>query len=271
MLGLKHYYITLNSGIFLVSNDRIFFVTFQHIAKLFSSIKVYYILLVQCKYCSRTPFHVDVYSSYSWSVNITGLKKWILLPPGEENKLKDSLGNLPMEFKPEKYDNILYYEVIQSKGDALFVPSGWHHQVTNLQDTISINHNWINGCNLHKVWNALEEQLKAVEQQIEELRMTPEFISDCQIMLKSLFGMNYESFLNFLIYIAEKRLLELKKSSNLIFNKFIFGKNHTHFDLLSILKIFNIITNYINHYEKYFSSNVIEKVYHLQSLILKIN
>lgn len=31
---------------------------------------------------------------------------------------------------------------------ALFVPSGWHHSVENLEDTLSINHNWINGFNI---------------------------------------------------------------------------------------------------------------------------
>jgi hypothetical protein len=31
---------------------------------------------------------------------------------------------------------------------ALFVPSGWHHSVENLEDTLSINHNWINGFNV---------------------------------------------------------------------------------------------------------------------------
>ena len=30
----------------------------------------------------------------------------------------------------------------------MFVPSGWYHEVYNMQDTISINHNWLNCCNL---------------------------------------------------------------------------------------------------------------------------
>ncbi len=29
---------------------------------------------------------------------------------------------------------------IQVAGEAIFVPSGWHHTVENLEDTLSINH-----------------------------------------------------------------------------------------------------------------------------------
>lgn len=34
-------------------------------------------------YCFRTPFHADVFRSFSWSANICGRKKWIFYPPGE--------------------------------------------------------------------------------------------------------------------------------------------------------------------------------------------
>ena len=29
---------------------------------------------------------------------------------------------------------------MQGSGEAIFVPSGWHHTVENLQDTLSVNH-----------------------------------------------------------------------------------------------------------------------------------
>ena len=42
--------------------------------------------------------------------------------------------------------------VVQSAGEAIFVPSGWYHQVHNLGDeddwVLSINHNWMNGLSL---------------------------------------------------------------------------------------------------------------------------
>lgn len=30
--------------------------------------------------------------------------------------------------------------MMQESGEAIFVPSGWHHTVVNLEDTLSINH-----------------------------------------------------------------------------------------------------------------------------------
>ena len=31
-----------------------------------------------------TPFHADVFRSFSWSANICGRKRWIFFPPGEQ-------------------------------------------------------------------------------------------------------------------------------------------------------------------------------------------
>ena len=43
-------------------------------------------------------------------------------------------------------------EAVQERGEVMFVPSGWHHQVHNLCDTVSVNHNWFNWCCLRQVW-----------------------------------------------------------------------------------------------------------------------
>lgn len=208
-----------------------------------------------------------MYSSYSWSVNVTGLKKWILFPPGEEEKLKDSFGNLPVQFNFDTCKHVKYYEIIQGQGDGIFVPSGWHHQVSNLQDTISINHNWINGCNVHFVWKALEDTLKQVEHEIEEFKSTPEFNNECQTMLKALFGMDYLCFVNILLYTAEKRLSEMKGECKLKFDKFIIGNNCVKFDLKSILNIFNTIISKISHYEKYLAPKIIDKIHSVHNAI----
>jgi len=41
---------------------------------------------------------------------------------------------------------------LQRDKEIVFVPSGWHHTVENVDDTISINHNWINGTNMDWSW-----------------------------------------------------------------------------------------------------------------------
>ncbi|CAB1317337.1 unnamed protein product [Coregonus sp. 'balchen'] len=87
-------------------------------------------------------FHADVFRSYSWSANICGRKKWLLYPPGQEEFLRDSHGNLAYDVtSPEIRDKGQFphcdeacqpLEIIQEAGEIIFVPSGWHHQVYNL-------------------------------------------------------------------------------------------------------------------------------------------
>ncbi|KAM3964742.1 LOW QUALITY PROTEIN: jumonji domain containing 4 [Aphomia sociella] len=216
---------------------------------------------------SWTPLHVDVYSSYSWSVNVVGRKKWILFPPLEEEKLKDSLGNLPLVFKHKISESIKYIEIIQEQGDAIFVPSGWHHQVFNLLDTISINHNWINACNLEFVYRALRNCLFSVEHEIQEFKDTPEFYSQCQLILKAVFGMNVTSFLIFLCYIAKKRLTQIERGKCLSFDKYKLGINHMKFDLNIILKVMNIIIDQPTFLDNYASHDIKKDLLDIKNLI----
>ena len=69
------------------------------------------------------------------------------------------------------------YEVIQETGDVIFVPSGWHHQVLNLEDTISINHNWFNGANVGKIFDELkkgiQDCLKFISRRLRKLHVVP--------------------------------------------------------------------------------------------------
>lgn len=52
-----------------------------------------------------------------------------------------------------------WLECIQEQDEIIFVPSGWYHQVHNLEDTISINHNWFNAYNLHWVITKLQKNI----------------------------------------------------------------------------------------------------------------
>ncbi|RZC08116.1 JmjC domain-containing protein 4 isoform A [Glycine soja] len=47
----------------------------------------------------------------------------------------------------------IWLECTEDAGEIIFVPSGWYHQFHNLEDTISINHNWFNAYNLSWVVN----------------------------------------------------------------------------------------------------------------------
>ncbi|KAM5298801.1 2-oxoglutarate and iron-dependent oxygenase JMJD4 [Ctenodactylus gundi] len=161
-----------------------------------------------------SPFHADIFRSFSWSANVCGRKKWLLFRPGQEEALRDSHGNLPYDVTSLALSCLQRsppLEVIQEPGEIVFVPSGWHHQVHNLDDTISINHNWINGYNLASTWRFLQQELQAVQQEISQWRDTmPDWHQHCQVIMRSCTGINFKEFYHFLKVIAERRLLVLR-------------------------------------------------------------
>ncbi|XP_031570375.1 2-oxoglutarate and iron-dependent oxygenase JMJD4-like [Actinia tenebrosa] len=165
---------------------------------------------------SWTPFHADVLRSYSWSANICGRKIWYIYPPGQEDYLYDKLGNLAYDITANEIKDIEKYPKIQgiqepiiveqTEGEVIFIPSGWHHQVHNMEDTISINHNWTNACGLLKTWSHLQNELMRVQKSIEDCQDMDDWHQHCQLMLKSMAGMDYSDFINYLVTIAKPRL-----------------------------------------------------------------
>lgn len=156
------------------------------------------------------------------------------MPPGEENKLKDKLNQLPFYIDTNLLieKNIKYFEIIQNANEAIFVPSGWYHQVWNMDDTISINHNWFNSCNISTIWKTLEHNLVSVKKEIENCRDMENFNQHCQIILKSCFGINYREFYNLVKFILDKRLNAIEKSKEIIlFDKFKLGVSHLLYEI----------------------------------------
>ena len=49
-------------------------------------------------------------------------------------------------------------------------PSGWYHQVENLTDCISINHNWCNSVNLPMLYSSMCEKVVEVENALDDVR-----------------------------------------------------------------------------------------------------
>uniref|UniRef100_K3X8M4 JmjC domain-containing protein n=1 Tax=Globisporangium ultimum (strain ATCC 200006 / CBS 805.95 / DAOM BR144) TaxID=431595 RepID=K3X8M4_GLOUD len=156
---------------------------------------------------SWTPMHHDVFRSYSWSVNITGRKEWIFFHPDEEWKLKDRFGRYVIpDVTMEDVDRTQFphiheaipIHVTQETGEAIFVPSGWYHQVKNVEATISINHNWFNGYNLDQLWQFFQREYDAVENELEDLKelglVGREFKDQCQVVMKANTGINYTEF-----------------------------------------------------------------------------
>ena len=124
---------------------------------------------------TTTRLHADVLWSFSWSTNVCGRKKWYLIPPQHTHLLYDCFGIHLASHLHADWENGLdvffpglakarehVIEVVQEAGETMFVPSGWHHTVENLEPTLSINHNWLNGANIHWSWQKLRTELESL-------------------------------------------------------------------------------------------------------------
>lgn len=144
------------------------------------------------------------------------------------SSLKDSGLFIP-ENSPK---DIRLIVVIQRKGETIFVPSGWHHQVHNLDDVISVNHNWINACNLHEMWFNLSGELDRVRESISDCREMEGWHAQCQLILSSLAGMDYSMFCKFILIVSLPRLMKIRQlsqeNSELHHLSQIFGNSITH-------------------------------------------
>lgn len=168
---------------------------------------------------SWTPFHADVFQSYSWSANICGLKEWYLCPPGDEEYLRDIHGNLPLDITKTNVDPKLYpnwdkakqIKLLQHSGEIIFIPSGWHHQVVNKLDTISINHNWVNAGCIRNMYYHLHHELQLVTREISDCKQMDGFHQQCQLILNASAGIDYNGFFDMILFLLKQRLNVLEE------------------------------------------------------------
>lgn len=157
-----------------------------------------------------------MFRSYSWSANVCGKKEWLLYPPGREQLLQDGLGRLPFDVTSSDLQDEAKYpraaqapppiRVVQEAGEILFVPSGWHHQVRNIEDTISINHNWTNGFGLFFMWEHLQRELQLVRRELNDCQTMENWEQQCQVVLRASAGIDYSQFEQFLLLLALPRI-----------------------------------------------------------------
>ncbi|XP_077997736.1 2-oxoglutarate and iron-dependent oxygenase JMJD4-like [Glandiceps talaboti] len=207
---------------------------------------------------SWTPFHADVFRSFSWSANVCGRKKWLLYPPGQEQHLKDCHGNLAYDVtSSELHDGKKYpnyhkvsgvLEIIQEAGEAIFVPSGWFHQVFNLEDTISINHNWVNGCNVDISWKFLQNELQDVQNAISDCRDMDGWHQQCQMILRANSGMDYADFFTFLLIVAKQRMKNVN-AAMATYTSTDVGSEVNYHDIFDLQQVSNIVDNMLQNEE----------------------
>lgn len=140
---------------------------------------------------SITRLHSDVLHSFSWSYNVTGSKKWTFYIPNTNNDSGSSDKNTDRSF-----------EVIQNSGETIFVSSKIKHEVVNLVETLSINHNWITSASIDNTWQCICSEIDAIEGEIKEWEVIP--VNDFEArenMLRGCIGLDVTTF--FLMILLE--------------------------------------------------------------------
>jgi len=159
---------------------------------------------------SRTSLHSDVMNSYSWSFNVRGTKEWKFYPPqisSSESSTPsngDEQQNPPSPSNPTKSESAALV-VVQHAGECIFVPCGWTHEVTNLEESLSINHNWITTGNIDQTWDCLCQEMKAIETELKAWSIDESCWDARESMLRGCVGLDVSAF--FLMILT--RLLEL--------------------------------------------------------------
>jgi hypothetical protein len=139
---------------------------------------------------SITRLHSDVLHSFSWSYNVTGSKKWTFYLPS--NKVGVSSDN----------NSDRSFEVIQNTGETIFVSSQIKHEVVNLVETLSINHNWITSANIGNTWECICSEIVSIEDEIKEWQVIPEDDFEArENMLRGCIGLDVTTF--FLLILLE--------------------------------------------------------------------
>lgn len=138
-------------------------------------------------------------------------------------------------------NDVKYFDIIQEANEVLFVPSQWFHQVSNLTDVFSINHNWFNSCNIEIIKENLLQNFQDVKAEIDDCSDMENFEDHCQLMLKSLFGMDFKDFVEILMHIGMKRI---KSSGSFrLFEKYYIGKNLMNFEQKIIRQVLEEMLN----------------------------
>ncbi|KAL7105941.1 hypothetical protein ACP275_07G078900 [Erythranthe tilingii] len=108
------------------------------------------------------------------------------------------------------FEKAIWLECTQEPNEIIFVPSGWYHQVHNLEDTISINHNWFNAYNVSWVWDLLLREYHEAVGYIEDIRdICDDFEGLCQKNLAANAGMDFRDFFTFMTRFALANLVLL--------------------------------------------------------------
>jgi len=118
---------------------------------------------------SSSGLHVDFLQTHFWMALCRGRKRWRLVPREDlallyPKYLVDLNPSFPFELDAigegsashQALRHVRVGEVILEPGDLIFIPRGWAHQVENLEATVALSANFIDGSNLEAAHSEAE-------------------------------------------------------------------------------------------------------------------
>lgn len=166
---------------------------------------------------TQTLLHTDVLGSYSWSHSVVGRKRWSFYSPEARGLLVDAQGRLPRDInnvdkgKHPRFAEAVATVIVQEPGQTVFVPSGWYHQVENIDECLSVNANWVNSCNIDRFISTVAEDHRMAKHEISDVRevMDGEWHAACHKMVKANCGFNYETVCELITVVCARISAEL--------------------------------------------------------------
>jgi hypothetical protein len=152
---------------------------------------------------SSTTLHSDVLNSFSWSYNVYGVKEWTFHVPTTTTIDASTL------------------VIRQNAGEIVFVPATWKHSVRNLEETVSINHNWITTANLDCTWDCLCREMSDIEHELHAWNTSNNdpstFMDNWEVhenMLRGCTGLDVTAFCFMVLIRGLQILQELRNNGN---------------------------------------------------------
>ena len=122
---------------------------------------------------------MDPYLAPAWNAVIDGRKRWAIYPPGKQPiGVGDPDSRYYESPRPAEWYRKYFYnlsaeerpvEFMLEKGELLYLPAGWWHQVINLTDTIAVTQCFVTPGALPCVYGDIKKNKKfwkKIDQQV---------------------------------------------------------------------------------------------------------
>jgi len=105
---------------------------------------------------AQTALHVDPLFTAAWNTLVHGRKRWLLFPPDTTRATLFPRGDADEALPASVYLQLVYpglrgvqgIDVVQSAGEAIYVPENWWHAVVNLELSVALTANFTGARNV---------------------------------------------------------------------------------------------------------------------------